>query len=306
MGLSQNEAERVVNSFAGYKGELVEKAKLAKENALGIFLEPLTDEQRELVSKKWPNFVARDSQTEWMFVGLNEQVVDWYRKNKEHEGAIFLKRPVFQASTSGKLLLDDNGKDFYKNELDYFLAVRENDKSGLSQILELDESKEIEIEDLMERHIAEIRQINGELVFQTQISRKEFESLQEKVNAKLADLRDRTLVDLKKVLGDKRWQVFTDVANEFAFRALGPLFDILEGPLSKELNLTANQRDLIQNSARAAIDEVVKSINEIERWVVQQIVSSMPKNAGERFLSLMGDPIQDAPMCVMMFLTLNQ
>lgn len=299
--LNEAEAKRISRNLGALKPEIIRQATDAKQEALDVFFEPFSSEQRLAVAKKWPHLVEKDHRVEWVSIGLGDVLRKWYEENKPADGELLLKRPFIQSSPSSKFVLSPYAKrDALGDEIDVFVTLWEYD--AFLDYLRIDDKQIERVDNIIDQTYAEASRLNKQLNFQEPISKKEYALVEKRIGAEQKKLKDHGTVLLKQELGEDRWRLLGEYSNKMTLRSIGPLYDILDGPLSETLDLSAEQREAIEKSAEDAIDAVNKSTRMIEQTIIDKVSEQLSDSASKSFKELLGDPIDDVPLSIQMLL----
>jgi hypothetical protein len=295
------EADRIAKSIPGLKREIIRQATAAKKDALTVFLEPLTEKQKELVAQRWPHFVAEDHRVEWISIGLDDQWMKWYQEKKKDGDEVSLTRLSFQSSPSGKFVLSQFLQDTKSAPVvSRFYEFWQNEEFVKQLDLSIDQMDNLH--EILEHYQRSSVELKRQLLFQQPVSSSEIELVRERVNRQLRLLAEESIRHIENELGEQRWQRFREINKSISVRSVGPLYDILHGAGSEELSLSSQQRQQIQKSALKARDSVTKSTIEIEQWLIAKVGEQMPVPSRRKLETLVGDPIDHAPLSVEMLL----
>jgi len=127
-------------------------------------------------------------------------------------------------------------------------------------------------------------------------SNEPFEIRQQRANEKAESIEQKSVADLKELLGKNRWELVETFADRINIASAGPVYDLVEGELSEELKLTPEQKDLLKKNAKNSLEFLTRETAGIEEFVLDEMASTLDEARARKFKAAFGSPVKNAPV----------
>lgn len=294
LGISKSECDRVAKAGEKLRSDIDARAKKLKRSIVERVLEPLEAEQKAKVAEYWPGFCSNDnSAIDQLQLYLEDDAQRW-RKSGSSSVETMIKRPCIEVGVTGSLRETEKSWNHYRDEFAVFCDMFQ--RSPFPNQLDLSTDQLKFISNLIQDVIKKTSELGTELLVNpNKLQDVVLADRSAQVQNQIQTLRSDALAQIKSILRPSGWQKFEQACSRSNDRCAGPIYDMLEGELSKQLKLTEREEAAIKENAAKALDQLIEESNAIESHVISVLLESLDETSRAKFKQALGDPLKHSP-----------
>ncbi len=278
------------------RAEIYERIATARIEAVTSLLKQFSEGDRERILKRWPYLVAeKASHSERFRIHLAYEKAFQSLEKKPSVFERVLAFPKFELSPAGIFIpIEDDERYKRKDHFANWFDKRWDEPDFLAS-LHLSENQRT-ILDQVHAERQRIGKIAADAQRPTESGERRFDSEAYnrfwELHKELLNEFDRQLPKLFSAEQVKTCERMAEKSLEFKY---GPLRDVLEGDLGKELKISEAAKDKLRATAKAAVKEFETKTIDLEEFILETWIANFPEHSQEKFRELFGPKLRDTP-----------
>ena len=306
-GLTNADTGRVESQARSNQGELSKQILEIQNNAVAKMFEPLSEEQRKKLFKKWPYLVDKKSPRPER-LRIQTKFHDGFRELEKIESVFNkIKRfPEFELSVAGTFQPRFNSRPLNKGYDGYSKAKRFFDLMKTDDFVDYLGVTEEQLSKLRIFYRAYISQVNKASTISITWkggTKEELEAMKKKMRGMMQSAGTKAMSDIESTLDETQMERFEGMADLALDKMYGPCYDLLHGSLGTSFELKNAKKQELKMAFKKALEEFEEATLEIEEKWFELSLKPLGEQKRSKFKNLIGDRLSKSPANLGMYLS---
>ena len=293
LNLKKPERDKILSTAKSLRQKVLQKSIEVRKKTLAILFEPLSKDEVRTVAEKWKHLFEDKNQCslEELIIFLDPERYAWINEKSEPIKKL-IGRPNFETGAAGNLVSKPGGK--YPNEelqvfRSFWVIRHQSINEDFVRWVGLTEDEKLDVQELIKASYPSSQ-------FILEMGNETTKTGQKVASDKMESMQLESITAIKELLGDERWGRVETFAERINLASAGPVYDLIEGELSKRLKFSRAKKDTLKRKSAESLKYLTQETAKIEEFFLDEMASTLDENRSKKFKAAFGRPVKNAPV----------